>query len=163
MKKRDRDGLILFMVCIFLLSFFGSIHAEDKKDMGGWGLNDPYNKLYDAGDVEQRKVVVVDVKEIVPLPDMSPGVALVVKEDEEGGEFLVHLCPVWYKTPEKIGIRKGDKISLRGYSAEINGEEVIMAAKIKKKDKTFKVRLTSDGTPFWTMTPAQLQKELSSE
>jgi hypothetical protein len=52
---------------------------------------------------------------------------------------------------------------LRGHYAEINGKEVIMAAKLKKKGKTFKVRLTSDGTPFWTMSPARLQKELSSQ
>ena len=163
MKKRYMSGLIFFAVCIFILSSFGSIHAGDKKDIGGWGINDPYNKFYDAGDVERMKVVVTEVREVVPFSGMSPGVALVVKEDDEGDELLVHLCPVWYKNAGRIGIRKGDKISLRGHFAEINGEEVIMAAKVKKKGKSFKVRLTSDGTPFWTMSPAQLQKELSSE
>jgi len=38
-----------------------------------------------------------------------------------------------------------------------------MAAKIKRKGKSFKVRLSSDGTPFWTLSPAALQKELSGE
>ena len=163
MKKQYTFRWIIFLVCVFIISGVYSIQAGDSKDMGGWGINDPYNKLYNAADVERIKVVVTEVKEVIPIPGMSPGVALVVKEGGEGDEILVHLCPLWYKKASQIGIRKGDKIDLRGYFAEINGEEVIMAAKIKRKGKSFKVRLTSDGTPFWTMSPAALQKELSGE
>ena len=32
---------------------------------------------------------------------------------------------------------KGDKIKIRGFFTEINGEEVLMAAKIKFNDKEF--------------------------
>jgi len=163
MKKQYTFRWIIFLVCVFIISGVYSIQAGDSKDMGGWGINDPYNKLYNAADVERIKVVVTEVKEVIAIQGMSPGVALVVKEGGEGEEILVHLCPVWYKKVSQIGIRKGDKIDLRGYFTEINGEEVIMAAKIKKKGKSFKVRLTSDGTPFWTMSPAALQKELSGE
>ena len=163
MKKQYTFRWIIFLVCVFIISGVYSIQAGDSKDMGGWGMNDPYNKLYNAADVERIKVVVTEVKEVIAMPGMSPGVALVVKEGGEGEEILVHLCPVWYKKASQIGIRKGDKIDLRGYFAEINGEEVIMAAKIKRKGKSFKVRLSSDGTPFWTLSPAALQKELSGE
>ena len=163
MKKQYTFRWIIFLVCVFIISGVYSIQAGDSKDMGGWGIDDPYNKLYNAADVERIKVVVTEVKEVIPIPGMSPGVALVVKERGEGEEILVHLCPVWYKKASQIGIRKGEKIDLRGYFAEINGEEVIMAAKIKRKGKSFKVRLTSDGTPFWTLSPAALQKELSGE
>ncbi len=163
MKKQYTFRWIIFFVCVFIISGGYSIQAGDSKDMGGWGIDDPYNKLYNAADVERIKVVVIEVKEVIAIPGMSPGVALVVKEGGEGEEILVHLCPVWYKKANQIGIRKGEKIDLRGYFAEINGEEVIMAAKIKWKGKSFKVRLTSDGTPFWTMSPAALQKELSGE
>lgn len=163
MKKQYTFRWIVFLVCVFIISGVYSIQAGDSKDMGGWGINDPYNKLYNAADVERIKVVVTEVKEVIAMPGMSPGVALVVKEGGEGEEILVHLCPVWYKKASQIGIRKGDKIDLRGYFAEINGEEVIMAAKIKRKGKSFKVRLSSDGTPFWTLSPAALQKELSGE
>ena len=163
MKKQYTFRWIIFLVCVSIISGVYSIQADDSKDMGGWGMNDPYNKLYNAADVERIKVVVTEVKEVIPIPGMSPGVALVVKEGGEGEEIPVHLCPVWYKKASQIGIRKGDKIDLRGYFAEINGEEVIMAAKIKRKGKSFKVRLSSDGTPFWTLSPAALQKELSGE
>jgi len=163
MKKQYTFRWIIFLVCVFTISGVYSIQAGDSKDMGGWGMNDPYNKLYNAADVERIKVVVTEVKEVIPIPGMSPGVALVVREGNEGEEIIVHLCPVRYKKASQIGIRKGDKIDLRGYFAEINGEEVIMAAKIKRKGKSFKVRLSSDGTPFWTLSPAALQKELSGE
>lgn len=160
MKKPVRIYLIFFIACAFMMSHAVSLQA---KDMGGWGIDDPYNQFYDAADVEKMKVIVTDIKEVVPLPGMSPGVALVVREGDDGDEMLVHVCPVWYKKTGRIGIRKGDKITLRGMFTEINGKEVIMAAKIKTGDTTFKVRLTSDGTPFWTMPPDQLQKELSSD
>ena len=163
MKKQYTFIWIIFLVCVFIISGVYNIQAGDSKDMGGWGMNDPYNKLYNSADVERIKVVVTQVKEVIPIPGMSPGVALVVKEGGEGEELLVHLCPIWYKKTSQIGIRKGEKINLRGYFAEINGEEVIMAAKIKRKGKSFKVRLSSDGTPFWTLSPAALQKELSGE
>ncbi len=162
MKKQHTDHMIIIVVSFLMIFSFGSLHAGDKKEMGGWGINDPYNKFYNAGEVERLKVVVVDLQEVVPLPGMSPGVALIVKEGEEES-FMVHLCPVWYKSKGRVGIKKGDKISVRGCFAEINGEDVFMAAKIKKRGKSFKVRLTSDGTPFWTMSPGQLQKELSDQ
>ena len=112
MKKQYTFRWIIFLVCVFIISGVYSIQAGDSKDMGGWGINDPYNKLYNAADVERIKVVVTEVKEVIAMPGMSPGVALVVKEGGEGEEILVHLCPVWYKKASQIGIRKGDKIDL---------------------------------------------------
>ncbi len=159
MKIQYIYSLFCLIVCTLVISFSGNLFAGEKKDMKGWGIDDPYNQFYNAGEVEKLKVVVLEVKEVVPLDGMSPGVALIVQEDGEDS-LLVHLCPVWYKTAGRIGIKKGDKIKLRGCFAEINDEEVFMAAKLKKKGKSFKVRLSSDGTPFWTLSPAQLQKEL---
>jgi hypothetical protein len=38
-----------------------------------------------------------------------------------------------------------------------------MASKVKKGESfELKMRLTRDGTPFWTMTPEQLAKEQKS-
>ncbi len=163
MKKQSLFLKIFFVMCVALILPSGVALAGDNKDMGGWGIKTPYNKLYKAEDVEKFKVVVTQIKEIIPLEGMSPATALVVKESEGEDPILVHVCPAWYKKKGRIGIKKGDKITLRGYIAEINDEEVIMAAKIKNRGKVLKVRLTSDGTPFWTLSPAQLQKELSSE
>ena len=49
--------------------------------------------------------------------------------------------------------------------AEINGKDVFIASKIKKDPdiEIIKVRLTKDGTPFWTMTSEQLAMEMEKD
>jgi hypothetical protein len=93
---------------------------------------------------------------------MSPGVALLVK-DSEGEVITVHVGPTWFV--RQIKFRNGDRVRIRGAWAEINGQEVFMASKIKRAsdDLTLKVRLTKDGTPFWTMSEAELAKERADE
>ena len=84
----------------------------------------------------------------------------------EGSEvFEVQICPTWYRKPSELGVRKGDRIKIKGVWAEIDGKFVFMASKIKKDPdiEVLKVRLTKDGTPFWTMTPQQLAKETEQD
>lgn len=137
--------------------------ASDKLDMGGWEKEGAYNRLYDLNEVDNFKATVVGVTTIVPLPGMSPGVALQVRDQDE--ELItVHVCPVWFAKPSIIGLKKGDRVKLRGSWAEIDGKDVFLVSKIKKGDDwQFKVRLTSDGTPFWTMSPEELDKERKSD
>jgi len=62
------------------------------------------------------------------------------------------------------GIRKGDELKIRGAWAEVGGKDVFLAAKIKKGEHfNLKVRLTKDGTPFWTMTPEQQAQEKETD
>jgi hypothetical protein len=137
----------------------GASAADEKK---GWGVNDPYNMLYNAKELEKFKATVVKVMEVVPMPGMSPATAMEVREGNE--TILVHLCPVWFSKPSDIGIKPGDSVTLRGSWAEINGKDVFIASKVKKGDfHEFKCRLTKDGTPFWTMTPEQLARERQSQ
>jgi hypothetical protein len=135
------------------------VQAEEQRDMQGWGIDDPYNKLYDVREFEKIRVWVIRVKEVIPMPGMSPATALDVREGSN--EFEVHLCPTWYRKPSEIMVKKNDRVKLKGVWAEINDRDIFMASKIKK-DPDFeivKVRLTKDGTPFWTMTPEQLAIE----
>lgn len=155
-------GMIRFAVGLALLAvvvLFGSfVWATDSADKKGWGINDPYNKLYNSKELEKLKVKVVKVMEVVPMPGMSPAVALEVREGSS--TILVHLCPVWFAKPADIGVKPGDSVTIRGAWAEIGGKDVLLAAKVKKgESQEFKLRLTKDGTPFWTMTPEQLAKE----
>ena len=152
--------LISALVFLALTASVGQ--AADKIDMGGWGEQSEYNQLYDAAEMDSFKAVVVKVREVVPMPGMSPGVALEVREGKKGdGELvLVHLCPTWFAEPKDIGIKRGDQVKLKGVWAEIDGKDVFIAAKIKKGEYfEFKVRLTKDGKPFWTLSPEELKKE----
>ena len=154
------------MTALILLSFavgINYVQAEEKPDMQGWGLDDPYNKLYDVREFEKIRAWVVRVKEVVPMPGMSPATALDVREGSE--VFEVHLCPTWFRNPGEIRLKKNERIKLKGVWAEINGKDIFMASKIKKDPdfEIIKVRLTKDGTPFWTMTPEQLAMETKKD
>jgi len=162
-KKFQR---IIYMTALILLPLavgMSYVQAEEKPDMKGWGIDDPYNKLYDVREFEKIRAWVVRVKEVVPMPGMSPATALDVREGSD--VFEVHLCPTWYRKPSEIRVKKNERIKLKGAWAEINGRDVFMASKIKKDPdfEIIKVRLTKDGTPFWTMTPERLAMETKKD
>ena len=157
---------IVFFIVIVSLSLVIGIswtQAGEKRDMQGWGTDDPYNQHYDVREFEKIRAWVVRVKEVVPMPGMSPATALDVRE----GAYIheVHLCPTWYRKPSEIRLKKNERIKIKGVWAEINGKDVFMASKVKKDPNTeiIKVRLTKDGTPFWTMTQQQLAKEMRED
>jgi hypothetical protein len=148
--------LLIFSV---LTASTAVVAAGPPKEMGGWELGSPYNKLYNAVELDSFRGEVVKVMEVVPMAGMLPAVVLQVKESE-GETVDVHVCPSWYIEPGSVGLKRGDKVKIRGVWAEIDGRDVFMASKIKKGDYfVLKVRLTKDGTPFWTMSPEQLAKE----
>ncbi len=163
---RNNFKRILKMTAFILLSLAVGVcyvQADEKPDMKGWGIDDPYNKLYDVREFEKVRAYVIRVKEIVPMPGMSPATAMDVREGAY--EWEVHLCPTWYRKPSEIRLKKNERIKLKGVWAEINGKDVFMASKVKKDPDTeiIKVRLTKDGTPFWTMTPERLAMETKKD
>jgi hypothetical protein len=154
---------IAALVLIPVTVNFNFASAEEKRDMQGWEIDSPYNKLYDVREFEKIRAYVIRVKEVIPMPGMSPATALDVRE----GAYVyeIHLCPIWYRKPSEIRLKKNERIKIKGVWAEINGKDIFMASKIKKDPNTeiIKVRLTKDGTPFWTMTPEQLAMELKQD
>ena len=149
-------------MALALLVCCGTARAADAGDRKGWGPGDPYNRLYNPKELEKLKAKVVKLTETAPMPGMSPVVALEVREGNQ--TVTVHLCPSWFAKPAETGIKPGDDVVIRGSWAEINGKDVFMASKVKKgESQEFKVRLTRDGTPFWTMTPEQLARERSAK
>ena len=163
MRNQYKQFLFLAaLVLIFATLGLSSLQAEDQPDMKGWEIDSPYNQLYDIREYEKIRAWVVRLKEVVPMPGMSPATALDVREGDE--VFEIHLCPTWYRKPSEIRLKKGDRIKVRGAWAEVNGKEVFMASKVKQDPDTtiIKVRLSKDGTPFWTMPPDQLAAELKA-
>ncbi len=159
MKIICKQTFLLLTIPLFFLflcvshSYAGS--AEDKK---GWGNDDEYNQLYSPKESDKLRGRVDKFKKIKPLPGMSNATVLVL--DDDGDKIMVHLCPVWFATAKDTGIKRGDKVKIKGSWAEIDDEDIFMASKVKKGEHyEFKVRLTSDGTPFWNMTPEQLAHE----
>ena len=163
MRIKFKPFLIIATIALISATLgLSNVQAEDNPDMKGWEADSPYNQLYDVREYEKIRAWVVRIKEVVPMPGMSPATAIDVREGDE--VFEVQLCPTWYRKPSDIRLKKGDRIKLKGAWAEVNGKEVFLASKVKQDPDTtiIKVRLTKDGTPFWTMPPEQLAMELKS-
>jgi hypothetical protein len=102
------------------------------------------------------------------MPGMSPATIVDVREGSEEftDVFEVHMCPTWFAKPSEIGIKPGDRIKIKGAWAEIDGKDVFMASKIVIDPLfEFKVRMSSNGMPFWLMSQEEVDREraLSAE
>lgn len=153
---------VLFLIAIFVtISSSENVYAQGA--ITGWEKDSAYDKLYDPKERDSLKGRVVKFKEVTPLPGMAPGTAFILEESKDE-KILIHLCPASFAKAKETGFKKGDKVKVKGSWAEIDDEDVFIAAKVKKGDHfQFKVRLTSDGTPFWTMSPEQLANERKAE
>jgi hypothetical protein len=129
----------------------------------GWGVEDPYGKLYKNSERDRVKGVVQGFKEIVPMDGMDPGLALIVK-DSYGDDVEVHLGPKPFVSEAESGLRVGDEVKVKGVWAELKGRDIFMAAKVKRGEYSeYKVRRTRDGMPFWALSPEELEKERRSD
>jgi hypothetical protein len=162
MNRKFLHPLLPVFVGLSLILFCTAISFGEENTHKGWEIESKYNSYYNYKERDSLKGKVTKFKKITPLEGMQPGTAFLL--DEGGEEILVHLCPWDYASPKETGIRTGVVTKVKGAWAEINGEDVFMAAKVKQgEDFQFKVRLTKDGKPFWTMGPEELAKELNSE
>jgi hypothetical protein len=138
----------------------GVVRGGEKSGIEGWETNSAYNKHYNLDEWDSFKGNLVGFQKITPLPGMSPGIALLVRDRDSDEVVTVHLGPSSFVNPNAISLRKGDKVTVKGVWAEFSGQEVFMASKVKKGDYyEYKVRLTKDGTPFWTMSAEELARE----
>lgn len=157
-NRSEHFRIIIAMVVILVGSglFYNRAATASgaEKTMAGWEKGGAYDRFYNVKELEKFRATVVGLKEVIPMDGMSPGVALEVKESLEDEErIIVHVCPSNYMNMKDIGIKPGDRLKIRGAWAEINGQDIFMASKIKRGDLfELKVRLTKDGTPFWSMS-----------
>jgi hypothetical protein len=162
--RKNRQRFIIAAMVIFAAGLIAnSAGAVDDKLMKGWEEGSPYNQLYNVKEFEYFRAWVVGFKEEPPMPGMSPATIMIVKDGDDLVD--VHICPTWFAKPEEIGVKKGDRVKIKGAWAEIDNKDVFMASKIKKSDSDvfeFKVRLTKNGKPFWTMTKEELARERAS-
>jgi len=162
--SRINPHIIAALLC-GLMTVFASdrVATADSKTSDGWEAGSEYNKLYDPKERDQIKGDIVKLTTVTPLPGMAPGTALIL--DEGGGDkVVVHICPESFASGREIGLKRGEWVKIKGAWAEIGDETVFIAAKIKKDGGfSYKVRLTSDGTPFWTMSAELLAKERASD
>lgn len=71
---------------------------------------------------------------------------LYLKTDKE--TIAVNVGPEEYVSSQNFKFEKGDKIVVKGSKVEVRGENVILAAEIRKGDKVLKLR-DENGMPLW--------------
>ena len=148
----------LAVLILFFTVFSLSLQVSEAGDIKGWESNSKYNSYYNHKERDSLKGILTKFKKITPLPGMAAGTAFILKEGDE--DILVHLCPQSFADAKETGLRKGAKTKVKGSWAYINDRDVFIASKVKQGEHfEFKVRLTKNGTPFWTMTADELAKE----
>lgn len=151
---------VIVTVCYSVSPF--TAQASDQQTYKGWEKSSEYNQYYNYKERDSLKGKLVKFKKITPLPGMEPATAFIL--DEGGEKILIHLCPQAFISSKETGLRKGVKTKVKGSWATIDDEDVFMAAKVKQGENfELKVRLTKDGTPFWTMTQEERVKEGSTK
>lgn len=149
------------LITLSLIVLSSTCFSQD--DITGWEKGSEYDNLYNPKERDQLRGVITKFLTITPLPDMVTGTAFLLEEAEDE-MTLIHLCPESFAKAKETGLKKGSKVKVKGSWAEIDDEFIFLASKVKRGDHfEFKVRLTSDGTPFWTMSPEQLSRERSSK
>lgn len=160
MMRESFSTKVLTILCGVLLVFPTLVNAAD--DISGWEEDSEYNELYNPKERDSIKGDILKFITVTPIKGMAPGTAFIL--DEGGGDkVVVHVCPESYASGRETGLRRGDWVKVKGVWADIGDESIFIAAKIRKDNEyAFKVRLTSDGTPFWTLSPERLAEEIAA-
>ena len=100
------------------------------------------------------------------LPDGETVAGLLARRELAGRRVAVelNLDIVPRSQHAETVLKEGDQVKVSGVWAEFDGQDVLLAVKVKKgEDSQLKVRRTKDGFPFWSMTPEERQRETSGD
>ena len=147
MKKFVVAGLAAAVVASAGLAF-----AQPYAGQGGYcregGRGPGAGRMYDQSKETTMTGTVASVEQITGRGRMQgQGVGLKLKTGEE--TVFVHLGPQWY-LDEKAGMKiaTGDTVEIKGAKTVRRGEEVILAAEVKKGSEVLKLR-DENGYPVW--------------
>jgi hypothetical protein len=115
---------------------------------GGDGSRPHYGKMWDARTVETLKGEVVAVEKYVPGRGGTVyGLRLTMKTDSE--TVAVVLGPTWYIEDQSFKLEPKDGLEVKGSRMSVQGQTTIIAAEVKKGDKSLKLR-NEAGSPLWS-------------
>ncbi len=113
---------------------------------GGWGLDSPFQRMYDPTKLVTISGKVESVSRVIPMKGMGSGIHILLKTEKE--TFSVHLGPAWYIERQDIKVVAGDSIEVTGSKVTIEGLPAIIAAEVKKGENILILR-DSAGYPVW--------------
>lgn len=155
----------LTALCALIALLALSTAAFAEEEYKGWGAESEFEALYDTWEHDRVKGKFVKFKDITPLDGMAEGIAIEVRNRDDDQIVTGILGPKDYVGMDHMDypLRKGDKIKLYGAWAEVDGQEMMIATKIKYKDDSqYKVRRTKDGVAYWNMSAEVREAELKA-
>jgi hypothetical protein len=144
--RTKRTLSLVIALSLILTSSMAFAAWRGWRGSGGWGMNDPYQRNYNPASVESISGTVESVDKVTPLQGMYSGIHLIVKTGKE--TVSVDLGPEWYIERLDTKIEKGDKVEVKGSRVTLSGKTSIIAAEVKKGDRTLALR-DSAGIPAW--------------
>lgn len=145
MKKIVTSSLVFAIIVFFHAgnAFPGTAGKSDN----GWGAGSRYGRLYNPATLETESGEVVSVRKVVPMRGMAGGIHFVLKSDK--GIVSVHLGPAWFLEKQGLRIEPKDRVTVSGSRITIRGKPAIIAAEIRKGERTWKLR-DDKGVPLWS-------------
>jgi hypothetical protein len=141
-----RNLSVLFAAaCLFATAAIAATPPEPAT--AGWERGQTYDRQYDPNLEVVVPASVLQVEKFTPSDGMAEGVRVQVKS--RGETLWVHLAPAAWLAAQKFEVGKGDLITVTGSYLKMDGERVIMAAKVERDGKTLRLRDDS-GKPAWT-------------
>lgn len=136
------NGPISALVLILALTMAcGSENQGGLEPGGGAG----YDRMYDPKTVETVSGEVVSVDKITDR-GMGYGVSLTLKTSKE--TIMVYLGPGWFLEKQDLTFAPQDQVEITGSQTTLQGKPAIIAAQVKKGDKSLKLRDPA-GIPAW--------------
>ena len=145
--KIDRIFLGTIALAAILLTSPSSSAQRGMGGSGGRGTGRGYQGLYDTTTVQTVSGEVIAVDSFNGAHGIGAGIHAMLKSDS--GSVSVHLGPSWYLDKQSAKIEKGDKITVTGSRIIFQGKSALVAAEIKKGDKTLSLR-DKQGYPLWS-------------
>jgi hypothetical protein len=146
MKTRLIISIIVAMAVLMTTSLAFAKPWKGYQGSGGWGMNTPYQRLYNPQTVEILTGTVEAIDKTIPMKSMNYAIYIQLKTDKE--TIPVHLGPGWYIERLDTKIIKGDTIEVKGSRVTFADKPAIIAAEIKKADNMLILR-DATGIPVW--------------
>ncbi len=116
----------------------------------GWGRGGcgGFSRMYDPSRAEIVKGQVVSLEQIAPLRGRGNGGGVGLKVNTGTETLFVHLGPQWFVDKQGVKIAAGDTVEIKGVKAVRRGQDVFIAAEVKRGQDDLKLR-DENGVPAW--------------
>lgn len=106
-----------------------------------------YTKIYNAGAAAEYTGTISQVEYSAPIVGMTDTTLIVI--DTDNGARDIHLAPRTFLDQYKLTLKEGDKVTVHGRTATVDGKQVLIATDIRAADGTALTLRNKDGVSIW--------------